>query len=859
MTALMLSAVSVFLMAGPLVAAAEAAPFQVGAAVADFTPPPHGTLPSDPADCAPPMSGFTGPRAFSFMEPYVDQDGSGHYDAGEPFLDCNANSRWDGNFLGGGSNTPRFYTHVADPVTARAVVVAKGAKKIAVEVLDHEGLFNVYIQRIRQKVAADGYTLDDIFISSTHDESAPDSLGLYGVNEVTSSVNDYWNDYLVNKAADAIESAYDAQRPATIRYAVGIEPPNQRQCWSSYPFVDNQRMPVLQALDTGGAPIVTLANVSQHAETLGFNSDPVERVAISADWPHFLRQSLEQQYGGVAIEMAGPVGSVESPQVFSGSISRVPEQFFNASHPAGCRTTFNPNGTTVPLGYNQETRVFGEQIAAAVEQALGGAQESVSNELWGGRRDVCMPLTNALFLAGAAAGIFAKRPAYTDNCTVETPPAPNGSVTGTELKTQVAAFQIGDGEFISLPGEVFPFTYFRSFLGPYDMPFPQYDLPAWPLPHMHTPYRFFNGLAEDMIGYIFPRGNGVGVPGEDPNNPSADSTDRFGCGHSDDSEAASSQAADRLAGPLIELLDSRGQAPERVVVGRYSMPDGSLSRDPLGRPVIKCDRDTTYSAFGPATGVFLRNGGTVQPTQWIALDGRPQAAPDRNTRGYIDPQTGERVWLDVFPDVHAYEVPASASPLQLALVPAFRQCGTGQSPANGSHSPPLSGGACLPPVPTSVGAAFGPAASGSLTVTAVSGDPLTAQDEADFSLALTLSDIRTRGSGADYDPNPGGADATLLARLRITDQANGASGRAPGTATEEDFSAPVDCVASSDTGTGSSCAANTSADALVPGTISEGRDSVLQVFRARVVDSGQNGVRGDSDDTLFAQQGIYVP
>src|SRR5207249_5787033 len=136
--------------------------------------------------------------------------------------------------------------------------------------------------------------------------------------------------------------------------------------------------------------------------------------------------------------------------------------------------------------------------------------------------------------------------------------ARNGTTAGTEVKSQVAAFRIGDGEFISLPGEVFPFTYLRSFLGPQDMPFPQYGLPGWPLPHMHAPYRFFNGLAEDMIGYIFPKGNGVGVPGEDPNNPSADSTDRFGCGHSDDSESASSQAGNLLAAPLVNLLDSRG-------------------------------------------------------------------------------------------------------------------------------------------------------------------------------------------------------------------------------------------------------------------------------------------------------------
>jgi hypothetical protein len=692
------------------VGAAGAAPFQVGAAVGDYTPPAFGELEHDAADCLPTVDPgvYNGQRAFAFMERYRDENGDGHYSSGEQFLDCNGNGRWDGNFIGGGSNAPRFYTHVLDPVGARAFVVSNGDKTIAVEVLDHEGLFNVYQERIRAKVAADGYQLDNIFISSTHDESAPDSLGLYGVQDpsgtapASSSVNDYWNDYLVDKSAKAIEDAYDSMQPATIRYAVAQQPSNMRQCWSSYPFVDDMRIPVLQALDTGGHAIVTLGNVSQHAETLGFNPDQDEKVALSADWPHFFRRQLEQSYGGVGIEMAGSVGSVESPQVFSGPISGTPEQFFSAGHPAGCRTIFNSNGTTVPLGYQGETRAFGEQLAGAVEQALtSSGQASQSNEIWGERHDVCVPLTNALFAAIAHAGIFAKRPGYANNCTVEFPPAPNGTTSGDEAKSQVAAFQIGDGEFISEPGEVFPFTFLRSPLGPDDMPFSQYDLPPWPLPHMHAPYRFQNGLGEDMIGYIFPRGNGVGVPGEDPNNPSADSTDRFGCGHSDDSEAASSQAGDIVGNALVSLLDSRGIPAERIVTGRYVLPSGSLSRDPLGRPVIKCNVDTTYQPDGPAIAVFVPGDGVVQPQAWMSLDGRPQAVPDRNTRGYFD-GAGNRVWLDVWPtvaDTPSYVRPRGATPFRVPLVPAYSQC----TNPNRQHGAPLAFGSCNPPQQASGG------------------------------------------------------------------------------------------------------------------------------------------------------------
>ncbi len=270
---------------------------------------------------------------------------------------------------------------------------------------------------------------------------------------------------------------------------------------------------------------------------------------------------------------------------------------------------------------------------------------------------------------------------------------PTGNVTATYIQSDVAAFRIGDGTFVSIPGEVFPFTFLRSFLGPQDMPCPDpnssgdcggppspalscasgnpYALPPWLMPHMHTPYRFIDGLGEDMAGYIFPCGNGVGVPGEYPqSNPTADSTDRFGCGHSDNSEAASSGAANVIGNAGVVLLDNLGgtaQAAEDIEQGRYVLPGGVLSRDPLGGPEsIGCTVNTTFTPSGPATAVELANGSDVTPASWMSLSGRPQSTPDRNTRGWID-ANGQRHWLDVFADV-APPVSAPEAPLSALLL-----------------------------------------------------------------------------------------------------------------------------------------------------------------------------------------------
>ena len=617
----------------PKASRSRRAAFLAGAATQNITPPPFGSVHDDPADCAAVAGSvpLDGPRRFAYEEPYADQAGVGTYQLGDPFADCNGNSRWDGILLGGGSDTPRFATTVADPVTARALVVSNGHSTIAVEVLDQEGLFNVYQERIRAKVRADGYHLDGIFISATHDESAPDTLGISGVNQVTSGVDAYYVDFLVQRSAKAIEAAYDALRPARIKYAEAIEPANLRQCFSSYPFVDDQLMPSLQAVATNGRVIATLGDVSQHTETLGFNPDAAQKLWISSDWSHFFRTELERRFGGVAIQMAGSVGSNETPQVFSGPISRVPQRFVDADHPAGCRTLFDANGATVPTGYDQETKTLGKQLGRAVGDALAGSGEwSATNTIWGERRSICIELTNTLFIFGARLGVFSGRSGYDENCTIEHPPAPNGATSGSELQSQVAAFRIGDGEFVSEPGEVFPFTFLGSFLGPQDMPFPQYPLPPWVTPHMHQRYRFVDGLAEDMLGYIFPRGNGVGVIGE-PN--AVDGPDRFGCGHSDDSESTSSQAADVVGRALVAVLNEAEGAPEKFS-RRYvsSSLRGCRSRDagrrrPIATRAVGSVRTArgTGSTSGPRSRAHRRTSRCTEHVP-VALRG-PLATP----------------------------------------------------------------------------------------------------------------------------------------------------------------------------------------------------------------------------------------
>ncbi len=140
----------------------------------------------------------------------------------------------------------------------------------------------------------------------------------------------------------------------------------------------------------------------------------------------------------------------------------------------------------------------------------------------------------------------------------------------------------------------------------------------------------------------------------------------------------------------------------------------------------------------------------------------------------------------------------------------------------------------------------------------IEGNIVLPQDQADLAVQLSAKDVRS-AAGTDYDPSQAGPDVTLLAKWRMSDDTNGPNGDESGTPIDFDFPVPLACTATSDPATGSSCAASSSADAVIPNVIREAKSTVIQLFRARLVDAGANATPGDVDDREFAMQGVYVP
>jgi hypothetical protein len=71
---------------------------------------------------------------------------------------------------------------------------------------------------------------------------------------------------------------------------------------------------------------------------------------------------------------------------------------------------------------------------------------------------------------------------------------------------------------------------------------------------------------------------------------------------------------------------------------------------------------------------------------------------------------------------------------------------------------------------------------------------------------------------------------------------------------------PVTCTTTASTSIGSDCSSVTTANALMPGLVTNGNRAIWELGQVQVYDGGADGNSGTTgDNTLFMNQGLFVP
>ena len=139
------------------------------------------------------------------------------------------------------------------------------------------------------------------------------------------------------------------------------------------------------------------------------------------------------------------------------------------------------------------------------------------------------------------------------------------------------------------------------------------------------------------------------------------------------------------------------------------------------------------------------------------------------------------------------------------------------------------------------------------------GDSSNMVDDADVRIEVSSSDVRWRSDLTDYT-----GELQAVVDMRITDRLNSIAPPVfppdtTGTVQDTPLSVAVPCTATESTSTGATCASVTTADAVVPGVVVEGKRSVWEFDRVNLFDGGPDGSLETQDSSLFATQGVFVP
>ena len=669
------------LVASVVPSAATAQDFRVGAAKIDVTPPPRSSGADGNTFAACP--GFmNGPRPFAFEEPYVDVNGNGYFDYEdpatgahqEPYCDANQNGRYDGIYVSSGTNQLAAVVH--DPIDARAVAFSDGTRTMVVASVVSQGIFNAYQSdvngpigtlgtkdmRARAKRLRPGIT--DMIVSSNHNESSPDPIGIYGAPDAggnlpagaNSGIDDYYMNWLAGRVAQAAARAYDRLQPATLWARQFLTPPNLYVEVHNFPTTaDDEFQPraidpkigLLQARDKGGKPIVTIMSLAAHNQEIGHSdlTDPANgnvslKREISSDWPGYFHRRLQSLIPGMAMYLVGDNGSEEDP-------STVPP--VTAPECGPIKNPQDPPYAQRTDGCYPQARATGEAFADAVATQAQNAKPLRFGAVTIDRHEFDVPLENNGFRALAQAGIFDNRPTY------------NAGVyagrTGRDIRTEVGVLNVGpDLQLIANPAESFPALMLGSPWGIEDAECPNRPNPSVPTWHASATYRFQVGLANDLIGYMIP----AWAAFTDPELYTVDDCHSSKHSHGLDSESVGPTASNAVANQLTALLKKHPDPTAQIRLGRFVMADGSLSHRPEGAVAVWLT-DPGSRSLTPGSGKIVAIKGITgfgdRPVdsggRFMDYDGRPQGAANILTRGMLvygcDGKVAKRYYVNVYP------------------------------------------------------------------------------------------------------------------------------------------------------------------------------------------------------------------
>jgi len=310
-------------------------------------------------------------------------------------------------YLAGLSNN-RLSIGVHDPLYARSVVFEDGKTRLGLVSLDLIGLIRQDVQSIQEKLREAGVETDHTILTCTHVHSGPDTIGIWGPDELTSGVNPDYMEYLQKQIVACILEAQRTMQPAKLLLGQAEIPPKGVSRNVRVPTLIDHTLGFMQFVDTNDKSIANVVNFTAHPEVLWSDSK-----YITADYVASVYREVDSELGGITLFINGALGGMVTVD--------------NRGEDGEDRNTFS------------EAERIGNIVARRAIEAAANAQEQESTAIAFLHGAVRVPMENPGFLMLTEAGILPKEMFR------------NGYV-----ETEVNVIQIGDAQIATFPGEVLP-------------------------------------------------------------------------------------------------------------------------------------------------------------------------------------------------------------------------------------------------------------------------------------------------------------------------------------------------------------------------------------------------------------------
>ena len=311
--------------------------------------------------------------------------------------------------VSGGVGTPNPVKEKQGELYVRALVLEKGATRIAIVSVDNLGWTSILGNRSRALIK--GIPAGNILIGATHTHSAPDAYAFPDEKGQAHADLGYL-DWCTRQIADAVNEAITKLAPATLKTAVGET--KGKISYNYYaPELFDPRCGVIQAIAASGAdkgkPIATLVNYAVHPEVIG-----PDRGILSPDLCGPLYSRIEAKVGGVAL-------------------------FLNSAQ-GGMVTADNRVGMEGKEANDwQECKRIGELLADEALQIIDGAKEQTDPALYCTSRKLSFPVESPLM-----------------KYILHNSPLKSAANSEDSVSTQLNLLNIGTAQVLTVPGEALP-------------------------------------------------------------------------------------------------------------------------------------------------------------------------------------------------------------------------------------------------------------------------------------------------------------------------------------------------------------------------------------------------------------------